>query len=260
VCVDAAAVAAITVAAGGTLHFSLGVLAMFAFAGLALPLRLRANELKQRKAWAVQQRAELLTLRVNALVDPSAAELAAFAGALGVSDSQTFRSSKMLIEATVPASTVYLTRLLASGAVGEVWAAEYQGATVAVKRLLRRHLTDAGRIAAFYREIMLMSRLRHPFVVAFIGWVNEPPLLQLLLQYAARGDLAACLRPPAGSPGAQEVLTWRDPLLRLATEVAMAMQYLSGERKLAVRDLKVSWRPYTTTVQCRVGCSSWQRG
>ncbi len=85
-----------------------------------------------------------------------------------------------------------LTRLVASGASGEVWQGEYHGTTVGVKRLLRSKLTDE-RILKFYDEIILLSQLNHPFIVLMVGHVAAPPRLYMVSE---RPPSPAGARPP----------------------------------------------------------------
>ena len=117
------------------------------------------------------------------------------------------------------ADQVVLGPLLGSGGYAEVHAATWRCSPVAAKVL---HPTmrqvSASVNSALAKEVLLMSRIRHPNVVSVFGFCLRPPML--LLELGARGSLAALLRSDA-SPA----LGWRERC-RLAHGVACGLAFL----------------------------------
>jgi sterile alpha motif and leucine zipper-containing kinase AZK len=77
-----------------------------------------------------------------------------------------------------------------------------------------------------------MSRLRHPNVVLFLGYVTHPPNLSILTEYLPRGSLYRLLH----RPNSKVDETRR---LKMALDVAKGMNYLHSSHPTIVhRDLK----------------------
>uniref|UniRef100_A0A453NSF0 Protein kinase domain-containing protein n=1 Tax=Aegilops tauschii subsp. strangulata TaxID=200361 RepID=A0A453NSF0_AEGTS len=77
-----------------------------------------------------------------------------------------------------------------------------------------------------------MSRLRHPNVVLFLGYVTQPPNLSILTEYLPRGSLYRLLH----RPNSKVDETRR---LKMAFDVAKGMNYLHTSHPTIVhRDLK----------------------
>lgn len=90
----------------------------------------------------------------------------------------------------------------------------YRGTEVAVKRLI--HQPDAAReqaVSAFRKEMTMMTRLRHPNIVLFMGLVEDP--LCMVTEYCGRGNLFALLHTSATLPWVQRV--------RMALDAAKGM-------------------------------------
>ncbi len=103
---------------------------------------------------------------------------------------------------------------------------------MAVKLLHREKQADAECMGRFRQEVLIMARLRHPQVARFVGAVWEPPRVAVVMQLFKHGAVAAAL--------ARDVaLSWQDPLLSWAFDVARGMGYLHGAGVIH-RDLKVS--------------------
>eukprot|EP00698_Gefionella_okellyi_P004620 TRINITY_DN14226_c0_g1_i1.p1 TRINITY_DN14226_c0_g1~~TRINITY_DN14226_c0_g1_i1.p1 ORF type:complete len:576 (-),score=90.03 TRINITY_DN14226_c0_g1_i1:106-1833(-) len=82
--------------------------------------------------------------------------------------------------------------LIGTGNFGDVYQASYRGQTVAVKRM-KRELTDS-ELQAFAREVEIVSSLRSPYVIMFIGASFLPPDYFLVMEYAERGTLHSVLQ------------------------------------------------------------------
>ena len=126
------------------------------------------------------------------------------------------------------ASDLVLVKKVGSGAFGDVFEGRCAGVgPVAVKAL--RSVTEAS-VEAFKAEILLTASLRHINIVNFVGacWGGGTALC-LVLEWVPRGDLDGLLRGERARSGA---LTWVDPLLRLASDVARGMAYLHGRESV----------------------------
>lgn len=130
-----------------------------------------------------------------------------------------------------PADVRRLSRL-AVGAYGEIWLGRLRGELVAIKRLRDERRKRTRELEAFAAEILLMTRLAHPNVLALrgIAWTSLPSL-SLIMEFMERGDLHRVLQ----KEGAW--LTWSVAKAKLARDVARALAYLHS-RGVVHRDLK----------------------
>ena len=118
-----------------------------------------------------------------------------------------------------------LTRVLGRGAYGEVIAGTYHGTRIVLKRILRGRITPRN-MELFAGELALMTRLRHPNVVMLIGATTDTFCnVGFVLERVERGDLTSLLADADAFPE----LTWADPLLRMAADVARGMAYIHGQ-------------------------------
>ena len=78
-------------------------------------------------------------------------------------------------------SEITLGNRIGAGAFGEVYEALWRRSRIAVKRLLCQRLTDAAR-SQFMGEMELMSNLRHPNIVRFLGACLEPLQMSILFE------------------------------------------------------------------------------
>uniref|UniRef100_A0A453NRW2 Protein kinase domain-containing protein n=1 Tax=Aegilops tauschii subsp. strangulata TaxID=200361 RepID=A0A453NRW2_AEGTS len=102
---------------------------------------------------------------------------------------------------------------------------------VAVKKFLDQDLSGVA-LEQFKCEVRIMSRLRHPNVVLFLGYVTQPPNLSILTEYLPRGSLYRLLH----RPNSKVDETRR---LKMAFDVAKGMNYLHTSHPTIVhRDLK----------------------
>ncbi|KAK6911447.1 Serine-threonine/tyrosine-protein kinase, catalytic domain, partial [Dillenia turbinata] len=81
------------------------------------------------------------------------------------------------------------------GSYGEVYQADWNGIEVAVKKFLDQDFSGAA-LVEFKREVRIMSGLRHPNVVAFMGAITRPPNLSIITEYLPRGSLYRILHRP----------------------------------------------------------------
>ena len=141
-----------------------------------------------------------------------------FGGGGGIELTQIARSSQLSMNQHLLApSEIELKQRIGSGSFGEVFQGIYVGESVAVKTMID---INEENVKSFRREILLTATLRHPNIVAFVGacWTKE--LMCLVLEWVPKGSLGDMLADCSSS------LSWADPLLRLAMDVARGMVYL----------------------------------
>ncbi|KAL5206969.1 hypothetical protein ABZP36_031404 [Zizania latifolia] len=134
-------------------------------------------------------------------------------------------------ESGIPWEDLHTGQRIGLGSYGEVYHADWNGTEVAVKKFLDQDLSGVA-LEQFKCEVTIMSRLRHPNVVLFLGYVTQPPNLSILTEYLPRGSLYRLLH----RPNSQIDETRR---LKMALDVAKGMNYLHTSHPTIVhRDLK----------------------
>ncbi|KXZ44278.1 hypothetical protein GPECTOR_70g509 [Gonium pectorale] len=117
------------------------------------------------------------------------------------------------------------------GSYGEVYRGTWRGTEVAIKRLLEQNVC-AETIREFRDEVIIMSKLRHPNIVLFMGAVTRPNELAIVTQYVQNGSLYRLLKDPNVHLGPKRRLS-------MARDIAKGMEYLHNCRPVLVhRDLK----------------------
>lgn len=134
-------------------------------------------------------------------------------------------------------SELIMDRRLGGGNYGDVFKARLWGTDVAVKRLHGTIVHDAmtwthPAVADLKKEIEILSQLRHPNNVLYIGACTQPPNVCIITEYCAQGTLGDLLKKPDFTISTQKILAF-------ALEVAQGMNYLhSLKPKIIHRDLK----------------------
>lgn len=149
----------------------------------------------------------------------------------------------------IPFADLKFLQAIGRGAMGDVIKAKYLGTVVVCKRIRREHITETA-LESFREEIVLMSCLRHPNIVQFIGasWDN-PSNLCIVMEYLENGDMHSVLHSTIGKN-----FSWADPLLKMAIDVVQGMLYLhSQEPPIVHRDLKSVNVLCSATYGCNVG-------
>ncbi|GMF27450.1 unnamed protein product [Phytophthora fragariaefolia] len=166
----------------------------------------------------------------------------------------------------IPFADLTFLQAIGRGSMGDVIKARYFGTIVVCKRMRREHIVESGggqnrngnrnasngdsALASFRDEIELMSCLRHPNIVQFIGasWDNASNLC-IVMEYLENGDMHSVLHSGIGKN-----FTWADPLLKMAVDAVQGMLYLhSQERPVVHRDLKSVNILCSATFGCKVG-------
>ncbi|GJP48177.1 hypothetical protein CLOM_g7451 [Closterium sp. NIES-68] len=121
------------------------------------------------------------------------------------------------------------------GSFGEVFRAVWRGTEVAVKRLLLQDDPSPEEYEDFYNEISLLSRLRHPNVLLFMGACVQHPQLCMVTEYMHMGSLYRIIHSREPGQGG-ESLSWkrRYKMLRDICRGMLCVQRMS----IVHRDLK----------------------
>ena len=120
---------------------------------------------------------------------------------------------------------ITLQHAVGSGRSGQTYAAVWRSATVAAKVI---NLTGPNRelgeeiLSEFYREVVLVCRLRHPNVVLFLGAAIQPPTYCLVFEYMHHGTLTDLIRSSSTRSSTSSLVDF----FRIGTEIALGMNYL----------------------------------
>ncbi|KAL9384876.1 hypothetical protein Peur_021886 [Populus x canadensis] len=117
------------------------------------------------------------------------------------------------------------------GFFGEVFRGIWNGTEVAVKVFLEQDLT-AENMEDFCNEISILSRLRHPNVILFLGACTKPPRLSMVTEYMEMGSLYYLIH----SSGQKKQLSWRRRL-KMLRDICRGLMCIH-RMKIVHRDLK----------------------
>lgn len=117
------------------------------------------------------------------------------------------------------------------GFFGEVFRGIWNGTDVAIKVFLEQDLT-AENMEDFCNEISILSRLRHPNVILFLGACMRPPHLSMVTEYMEMGSLYYLIH----MSGQKKKLSWRRRL-KMLRDICRGLMYIH-RMKIVHRDLK----------------------
>ncbi|KAG1335252.1 serine/threonine-protein kinase EDR1 [Cocos nucifera] len=117
------------------------------------------------------------------------------------------------------------------GFFGEVFRGIWNGTDVAIKVFLEQDLT-AENMEDFCNEISILSRLRHPNVILFLGACMRPPHLSMVTEYMELGSLYYLIH----SSGQKKKLSWRRRL-KMLRDICRGLMCIH-RMKIVHRDLK----------------------
>jgi len=108
--------------------------------------------------------------------------------------------------------------MIGVGSFGQVYRGQWRGTEVAIKKLPMQNFTQQ-MIDDFMREIHLLSLLRHPNIVQFLGAIAVPPTPILVTEFMERGSLHAILH------NHHKKVSWKK-LKHVAIDAAKGLNYL----------------------------------
>ncbi|KAF3444013.1 hypothetical protein FNV43_RR13703 [Rhamnella rubrinervis] len=117
------------------------------------------------------------------------------------------------------------------GFFGEVFRGMWNGTEVAIKVFLEQDLT-AENMEDFCNEITILSRLRHPNVILFLGACTKPPRLSMITEYMEMGSLYYLIH----LSGQKKKLSWRRRL-KMLRDICRGLMCIH-RMKIVHRDLK----------------------
>ncbi|CAI9087273.1 OLC1v1021308C1 [Oldenlandia corymbosa var. corymbosa] len=117
------------------------------------------------------------------------------------------------------------------GFFGEVFRGMWNGIQVAIKVFLEQDLT-VENIEDFCTEISILSRVRHPNVILFLGACTKPPHLSMVTEYMEMGSLYYLIHVS----GQKKRLSWRRRI-KMLCEICRGLMCLH-RMKIVHRDLK----------------------
>ncbi|PIN02573.1 Non-specific serine/threonine protein kinase [Handroanthus impetiginosus] len=117
------------------------------------------------------------------------------------------------------------------GFFGEVFRGVWNGTDVAIKVFLEQDLT-AENMEDFCNEISILSRLRHPNVILFLGACTTPPRLSMITEYMEMGSLYYLIH----LSGQKKKLSWRRRI-KMLRDICRGLMCIH-RMKIIHRDLK----------------------
>ncbi|XP_010525061.1 PREDICTED: serine/threonine-protein kinase EDR1 [Tarenaya hassleriana] len=117
------------------------------------------------------------------------------------------------------------------GFFGEVFRGIWNGTDVAVKVFLEQDFT-VENMEDFCNEISILSRLRHPNVILFMGACTRPPRLSLVTEYMEMGSLYYLIH----MSGHKTKFSWRRKL-KMLRDICRGLMCIH-RMKIVHRDLK----------------------
>jgi serine/threonine protein kinase len=148
-----------------------------------------------------------------------------------------FLNDPVIITSRVEYKELKVGKCISQGGFGLVFAGEFHGRRVAIKKIRPDRSNDVAGIEQFLKEIILMAQLYHPRIVEFIGvaW-DVLRHLSAVNEFMDHGDLRNVLH---GYKLQSTPLTWRAHKARISLHIAEALSYLhSLKPKVIHRDLK----------------------
>ncbi|XP_024389368.1 serine/threonine-protein kinase 12 [Physcomitrium patens] len=123
-------------------------------------------------------------------------------------------------------------RSVGKGAFGEIKIVKWRGTVVAAKTILSHLTSDQKIVKEFVDELALLSRLRHPNIMQFLGAVTKTQPFIIVTEYLPKGDLHDYL----DRKGKLDALT----AVKFALDIAKGMNYLHEHKPdpIVHRDLK----------------------
>lgn len=132
----------------------------------------------------------------------------------------------------IPIGNYILRQRIGEGAFSSVWIADSKktNSTVAIKIVAKKNLEAPDSFTRFKREVSLLQQNNHPFIMHFFEMLEDEKNYYLVIEYADNGDFETFL---------ESKMTLPENMSRFfLAEIALALDYLHSERRIAHRDLK----------------------
>ncbi|MDP2436532.1 MAG: protein kinase [archaeon] len=147
--------------------------------------------------------------------------------------SNTKKMDISLSDCNIDPKDITIDKELGKGAFGIVYRGKLFGKHVAVKKLINQQM-DAETLSAFKKEVAVMSKLRHPNVLLFMGASTEPGNLMIVTELMPRGSIYDLLHQK------ELELTFKTKI-KMAKQAALGMNWLHRSKPPFIhRDLKTS--------------------
>ncbi|OHS93267.1 hypothetical protein TRFO_40423 [Tritrichomonas foetus] len=123
-------------------------------------------------------------------------------------------------------------RKLGSGAFASVWLAKHQitKLEVAIKAIERASIKTKDMKTRFEREISLLKKMHHPFIIEFIDAFDNDEYHFIAMEYAENGSILEYVNSKCGLAEAHARIYF--------SELIFALEYLHLDQFIAHRDLK----------------------
>ena len=132
-------------------------------------------------------------------------------------------------------NAITLLQRVGSGSFGDVYRGRLWGTEIAVKTLRTEELAASSAhevLEDLKKEVSILSQLRHPNVVLYIGACTSAPNIAICTEWCDRGSLSSILSDHAQHLNSQRMVS-------LAMGIAQGVNYLHAlDRRIVHRDLK----------------------
>ncbi|XP_052195396.1 probable receptor-like protein kinase At1g30570 isoform X1 [Diospyros lotus] len=141
-------------------------------------------------------------------------------------------------EVYVATNNLHDSNLIGKGTAGKV----YRGILSNKQQVAVKHIVDGGHMETFLREIRNHSRIRHPNLVALLGFCERRDECFLVYELCPHGNLSEWLF------GKDKALSWIQRI-QIAVDCARGLWFLHTypEGCIVHRDIKVDLPPFSPT-------------
>ena len=130
----------------------------------------------------------------------------------------TLRNNQIENQWIINYEEIQILEKLGEGTFGEVYRGKWRGGDVAVKRLFTKNPAEKI-LFELKKESLIMSNLRHPNILLFLGSCINPPNLCIVTEYMKLGSLASLLHDQSFNVTFQQKI-------QFAKQAALGMNYL----------------------------------
>ncbi|XXQ31678.1 Protein kinase domain containing protein [Plasmodiophora brassicae] len=204
------------------------------------PQYLFAIRTKERELWLAAEDAQEKAAWVTAISEVIVSYKKAFNNAnSATAGNQAEKEQKQDGKATgspsqqweIDYNQITILEKIGDGAFGEVFKGRLWGTDVAVKTIKADQVTESV-VDDLKKEVAILSQLRHPNVVLYIGACTKPPNVCIVTEWCDKGSLHDVLHDSSIPLDIQRIVS-------LSVGIAQGINYLhSLERRIIHRDLK----------------------